>query len=295
MVREPGQAAEPEVIPAAEPIAAPEGVVTNPTEGSPEGIVQPPAPAEPDPYQEVMTKKGFKSQGDFAKSYVEAESALGREQTRVSTIKTQLESQGFTLDDNNQIVQMPQGPGQYQQQPGQGQQPVQGDPIYDPYTGEELTNPTDIQLAKMPLSQRVSVVANALLDQREQLNSQASTAESEVLAQPGAKGFEAELKAEMKKLPAQYRANKQAWEQTLLIVKGRKYEDALKNNGQQAVEQFINKENAQGIPAAGGKVSTLRLTPAQEQTFQWYDTNKKGMFRDRAHFLKVASDPNGGR
>jgi hypothetical protein len=261
-----------------------------------EPVADPAAPVEPDVYQDIMIKKKFKNNQDFAKSYMETEGAFDRLQTREVSIKQQLETQGFTLDDNGNIIQVSQGyENQGVPQVSQAVPPAQDtQPIYHPYTGEEITNPIDQQLARLPLHQQIGTVVNAILQQQSTFQAKAAEAEKEALSAPEAKGFEDDVKSVMQQLPLEHRANKQAWSDALLRVKGMKYDTALKANGQQAITEFINKDRIQAVPGTGRQTDPTKLTAEQETSFQWYQDNKPGMFKDRGQFLK-ANDPTGGR
>ena len=257
---------------------------------------------QPSAYESLKTTKGMKSDDEFAKSYSEAEVELGKRQTRLDTVKTQLESQGFTLDDNGNVVQVgtntplqPQNQQQQQYDPynwqaGQGQGQEQ-QPIYDPYTGQQLTNPIDIQLAGMTPSQRMVAVANAVNDQREKQQHSSSLVENEVLSKPEAQGFEKDVRMVMNSLPLAQRSDKKQWEDALLRVKGMKYDEAMKSKGAEGVTAFLNKENVQGLPSGGsGGKGGPKLTTEQQTSYDWYKTNRPNMFKDVSAFLK-ASDP----
>ena len=251
---------------------------------------------QPSAFDDLMSKKGFKSNDDFAKSYGEAEASLGRSQNAHNTAKQQLETQGYTMDDSGNITPVQTQPGAQvqpvqqvtpgQQNPGQQQQ-TQADPIYDPYTGQQITNPVDVQLAQMPLSQRMSVVVNSIVETRDQQQREASTVETEILTSPEAKGFEEDTRRVMMQLPLAQRTKKESWQDALLKVKGMKYDDALKNAGTDGVNAFLNKEQNQAIPSgAPAGDGTVVLTPEQETTYKYYEQNHPTMFKDRAHFIK---------
>ena len=280
---------EPAPTPSPDPMPAPTPELT-------------PAPA-PSAYDTLVAKKGWKSNDDVAKSYEEAEASLGRSQSAYNTTNHQLGPHGYTLDEKGNVVTMqpgalPQDPNQIQPgvpQPGQQQygQP-QGDPVYDPYTGQQITNPVDMQLAQMPLSQRSAVIFNAMADQREKQQSDAFTAENEVLNDPGAKGFENDVRKVMMQVPLASRIKKESWQDALLKVKGIKYDEALKSAGGQAVNDFLNKDQFQTIPSGpGAGDGTVRLNSEQEANFQWYQKNRPDMFKDRAHFLKRSTQTTG--
>lgn len=276
----------------------------------------PNAPAQPSVYTDLATKKGFKTQDDFAKNYTELEADRSRKDTTLNTVKQQLASQGMSLDDKGNIVQAQpaqpgvgqpvipgqQGqPGQYQQQPFQqpaqpGYGQPQGDPIYDPYTGQQITNPLDLQLAQMPIGQRTAVIANAIYQQNEKHQTDADTAANEVLSQPTAKGFEDDVKKVMRQLPLQQRAVKAEWERALLQVKGAKFDQMKQNAGQDGVHKFINTQQTQNLPAGGGggQPGGVKLTPEQEQNYQWYAQNRPGLFKDKAHFARRLQADGGG-
>ena|SRR3990167_1188437 len=253
-----------------------------------------PAPQpQPSAYDTLIQKKGFKSNDDVARSYEEVERSYGKSKTSYDTTKKQLEQHGYSLDDNGNIIQVnpnaqpPVRDNQYQQY-GQPNQPYQQqqETIYDPYTGQVISNPIDMQLAQLPLSQRTAVVVNAIIAQRDQFTTAANGFASEVLSKPEAKGFEEDVRKVMAQMPIEQRAKKESWEDALLRVKGMKYDEAMKNAGRQGVDNFLNKQNSQQIPGAPGAGDNVKLTEEQETTFKWYQQNKPGMFKDKAHFVK---------
>ena len=266
------------------------------------------AAAQPSVYDDLAAKKGIKNQDEFAGIYVENEKEMSRRANVIDNAKKQLEAAGYEMDDTGKIVQKAAQPGAGQpaaqpqidpntgypvQQPAGGghyQQP--GEPIYDPYTGLQITNPLDIALAGMPVSQRMAVVTNAIMDQREKNSREANTAADKVLSAPEAKGFEEDVRKVMLQLPLQQRSSEQAWSDALLRVKGMRYDQMKLNAGQQGVDEFINKGNAQpftGGQAPSGGAGGAKLSPDQEKQFQFYKTNHPNMFKDRAHFAKRLS------
>ncbi|HDY68083.1 MAG TPA: hypothetical protein ENH85_09850, partial [Candidatus Scalindua sp.] len=178
--------------------------------------VLPPDPV-PSAYEDLATKKGFKTQDDFASNYTELETDRGRQVTKLDTINKQLESAGYQMDETGKITPkqgaMPTG-NQQPQQPQQSQYyDVSGNPIqiqnqaqpqqdtfYD-LNNQAITNPIDRQLAQMPVSQRIGYVVNAMADQRDKLNRDSFTADTEVLSKPEAKGFETDVRAVMQQVP----------------------------------------------------------------------------------------------
>ena len=274
-----------------------------PDEPSTEPDVEPgEPPAAPSEFDTLMSQKGFKSNDDVAKSYREAESTLHRTQNTFSTVKQQLESHGYTVDDKGNIISDPNQQSPYgqpnQQLPGQTYQQdqynqygnQQQEPIYDPYTGQQITNQIDAQLAQMPLSQRMAFVYNAMADQREKQQRDSFNAEQEVLSSEGAKGFEDDVRRVMQQVPLAQRTKKESWKDALLKVKGMKYDDAIRNASQQGVDNFLNKEGIQSIPAGQGTgEGSVKLTAQQEQTYKWYQDNHPGMFKDRKHFASRLS------
>lgn len=257
----------------------------------PQGTPSEPAP-QPSDYDNLMQKKGFADNNALAKSYGEAESTLGRTQSAQSTTKAQLEKYGYSLDDKGNVVTqngqpIPAQQGG-QQQPYPQQQPDTQEAFYDPYTNQQLTDPVDIQLAKLPPSQRISAVVNVMAQQREKMQGQSFDNEQEILNAPEAKGFENDVRSVMARLPLETRSKKESWSDALLKVKGAKYDEAMKNAGNQGVDEFINKAGVQPIPAAGagaGAAGNVKLTAEQEASFAYYKQNQPGMFRDKAHFL----------
>ncbi len=294
--------------------------ITPPEPAQPETATPPVEPLSPPPavshFDNVMQKKGYKDNDAFAKSYEEVESSYNRSTTALNEAKKQLEGAGYTMDDKGTITpiaqqpqapyQTPQQPGQYppqyppqyqQQQPGQYQPGYQQpqEPIYDPYSGVELTDPLQRQLAMMPVGQREAYIFNAMTQQREKMQGDAFTAETELMNKPEAKGFEQDVKSVMMSLPVEQRANKKNWDDALLRVKGMRYDQAMTDAGQQGVDAFINKTNAQGLPAnSAAGASNVKLTPEQDESYKFYQANHPNMFKDKAHFLAMTS-PTGGR
>jgi hypothetical protein len=266
----------------------------NPAAGAASAGNQPP---QPTPYEEVMKAKNFKSNDDFAKSYREAETELGRTKNVVNTVKTQVEQQSqgsLTVDDKGNVIPKqgyvaPQGQPHYQS-------PEEQEVIYDPYTGKQITDPLQLQLAKMPTGQREAFIFNAMLEHRDQLQTQSFGIESEILGSAEAKGFEEDVKKEVAAVPLQYRANKKTWEDALLRVKGRKFDEMRKNAASQGVNDFLNTQSNQGLPPAGGGGSGSPLSPEMETSFQEYRRrfpNSKAA-NDRNVFLQFTK-PDGGR
>jgi len=255
-------------------------------------------------YDSFKQKKGFKDDAAVVKSYEDSEAGMHRAQNAIDTAKKQLEAAGYIMDEtgsispaNAQVGQVDQGQAQgqpaYPQGQPQGQPQAQfndayGDPVYDPYTGQPITNQVDYQLSQMPISQRMGFVFNALSQQRDQYQSASDVAEREILASPEAKGFEDDIRKVMAQIPVAQKANKQVWADALLRVKGARYDNDRKNWSNQGVDEFINKEDNQGLPGAGAGTGAggARLSKEQEGTYQYYAKNHPGMFKDRAHFLK---------
>ena len=271
----------------------------------PAGGAAPVTPApQPTPYEEVMKAKNFKTNDDFAKSYREAETELGRTKNVVNTVKTQVEQQSqgsLTVDDKGNVIPRPgyvapQGQPHYGQQQPQYQQPQEEDPIYDPYSGKQITDPLQLQLAKMPTGQREAFIFNAMLEHRDKLQATSFTVENEVLGSAEAKGFEEDVKKEVAQVPLQYRANKQTWDDALLRVKGRKFDEMRKSAAAQGVNDFLNTQSNQNLPPAGGGGAGSSLSPEMETSFQEYRRrfpNSKAA-NDRNVFLQYTK-PDGGR
>jgi hypothetical protein len=253
-------------------------------------------PPQPSIYKDLQTKKGFKSEEDLAKSYVEAEQELGRKTNLTSKVKQQLETAGYTINDAGDVIpvsgsshyQAPQIPSVQQQY----QQPQEV--VYDPYTGQQITDPISLQLAKLPVGQREALVVNAILEQRDRQQTSSYQAEAEILSKPEAKGFEDDVKDVMRSMPLQMKADKKNWEDALLRVKGMKYDQALRNASQQGVEQFVAKEGLQMPQGTGGDSSNATLSSEQEQVYRYYQQNMPGLFKDKAAFAR-ANRPDGGR
>ena len=245
-------------------------------------------------FNDLKQKKGFKSEEDLAKSYVDVETAYNKHQNITSKVKQQLEAAGYQLDDQGNIIQPQQPYGQPTQpqfqQPG-GYQDV----VYDPLTNQPITDPVALQMIKqgIPYYQQQIMLTNALLEQREKQSGEAYQAEQEFLTKPEVKGFEDDVKKVMMALPLIRRSKKEEWNDALLRVKGARYEVDRKNWAEQGVNQFINANQAQSIPGSPGQNSGTQLNQEQEQTYQWYAKNQPGLFKDRAHFLKANSPTYG--
>lgn len=271
-----------EVAPVPEPVPAPI------PEPAPEPIPDP-VPAV-GAFDSFVQKKGFKDNDAIAKSYEEIEASHHRSTNTINSVKQQLESAGYAMDDKGVITQTGQPAYQPPQQPYQ----QEVEPVYDPYTGKAITDPIALQLAQMPVGQREAFIFNAMADQREKLTSASFKAEQEVINSPVAKGFEQDVKNAMMQIPLAQRANKETWEKVLFEVKGKRYDTDRQNWGKQGIDDFINKEGVQGLPASSGSGVSVKLTPEQETTYKWYQDNQPGMFQDKAHFLK-ANSPTAGR
>ena len=140
-------------------------------------------------------------------------------------------------------------------------------------------------------------MANAIVETREKWGRDSYTAETETLSSPGAKGFEKDVKNVMMSLPLEKRAHKQNWEDALLRVKGMRYEESMRNKGEQAVGEYINKESVQGLPGSGAGsagAGGVKLDSAEETGFKWYEQNRPGMFKDRAHYARRMRSNTGG-
>ena len=254
------------------------------------------APAAPSKYETLAQKKGFKSQEDLAGSYENLEQEHSRKTNIVDKAKKQLEAAGYTLNDDGTIEQagQPAGAPAYPPQ-GYPQGQPQGEVIYDPYTGQQITDPVALQLARMPLGQREYVVANAIAEQRERQQSAAYQADSEILTKPEAKGFEDDVRKAMLQKPLALRADKNEWSRTLYEIKGKRYDTDSKNWRSQGAEDFINKEGIQGV---GGQpnvdTSGVQLSTEQEQQYRSYQKMQPGVFKTRAEFLQAVS-PSYGR
>ena len=249
-------------------------------------------PVTPKPIDAFVAKKGVKSLDDIPKMYEDTEASLHRTTQKFQTAKTEIE-QGTngqkTLDDNGKVIDNPNYQHSFQPQ-GQPQYQQPQEQVFDPYTGQLITDPIALQLARMPIGQREAFLFNAFQDQREKQQQASYGAEQEVLNAPEAKGFENDVRAIMQALPLQMRADKKNWNDALLRAKGMKFDEMRKSASQEGVENFLNKSGIQGLPEAPGAVGGARLTPEQEQSFQWYQENSPGLFRDRTHFLSRYSN-----
>lgn len=266
---------------------------------TPVAPVEPVAPVAPQPsvYNDLATKKGFKSQDDFAKNYQELEQDRSRKDNAFNAAKQNVEQQSngsLTLDEKGSVVSTGQQ-AQPQGQPyGQQNQPYgQPQEVWDEHQGKYVTDPTEAYFARnnIPIYQRQAMIAQAVISQNENLQRQAFQSDSEVLSRPEAKGFEDDVRKYMQAQPANIRANKQSWEMALKIVKGSRFDELSKTMGQEAVDKFLNKASVQSIPAAGGggTPSGAKLTDDQERTYQWYVANQPSMFKDRKEFTDSLS------
>jgi len=255
-------------------------------------------------YEEIMKANSFTSNDELAKSYHESRQELGKTKNVITTVKTQVEQQSqgsLTVDDKGNVIPKPgytapQAQPHYGQPHASYQPPQEQETIYDPYTGEILKDPIQVQLARMPLGQREVFIMNAMLEQREKQQAVSYNLENEVLGSPEAKGFEEDVKKVMSQVPLQHRANKQTWEDALLRVKGMKFDEMRKNAATQGVTDFLNTQSNQGLPPAGGGGSGSPLSPEMETSFQEYRRrfpNSKAA-NDRNVFLQFTK-PDGGR
>lgn len=264
---------------------------------APSGNVPAGAPATPTKFQQLKEKKGFKSEEDLAGSYESLEQEHSRKTTVIDKTKKQLEAAGYTLNEDGTIT--PNAPGQPAYQQDSGYQPAgyqpQGEAVYDPYTGQVLSDPIAIQLARMPLGQREAFLFNAMQDQREKQQSASYQADAEILSKPEARGFEEDVRKAMLQKPLALRADKKEWHRTLLEIKGSRYDTDSKNWRAQGAEDFINKEGIQGL---GGQSNTdtsgVQLSPEQEQQYRFYQKTRPGTFQNRQEFLNAIS-PSYGR
>jgi hypothetical protein len=257
------------------------------------------------PIEEFVKKKGVKDINDIPKMYEDTEASFHREKQKLQTAKTEVEQQSqgqLTLDDNGKVIQNPgfQGVSYGQpQQPGYGQPNQQGQPgyqqevVYDPYTGQPLTDPVAIQLSRMPLGAREVMITNAILEQREKQQQLSYSNDHEILNSPEAKGFETDVRNIMNALPLPMRADKKQWQDALLRVKGLQFDKMRQSAGQEGVENFLNKLNIQSLPETPGQGGT-RLSPDQQKQWDWYQTNQPEVFKgDVNKFLKRVSSNKG--
>ena len=256
-------------------------------------------------YQELKAKKGFKDDDSVAKSYNEVEQSYGRTQNAFNTARQNIEAQSqgnYTLDDKGAMVPTEQGKqAQQNQQYGNqqnNQQYQQQDPVFDPYTGKEVTDPVALQLARLPLGQREAYLFNAMAEQREQQQSSAYSHETEILSSESAKGFEQDVKKVMMQMPLTQRSDKGNWERALLQVKGARYDTDKSNWGQQANEGLLNKMGNQGLPQGspgGSKGSSLPAhIEAQYQQYHKAGLLTKYNIKNREEFVKY-TNPSGSR
>ena len=241
----------------------------------------------------MATKKGFKSQDDFAKNYTELEADRSRKDQALSQLKQQVETQSGganTIDEKGNVISTGQQPqGQPYGQP-QGQPYGQQQEVWDEHQQKYVTDPTEAYFAKnnIPMYQRQAMIAQAVISQNEQLQRKSFENDNAVLSAPEAKGFENDVRTYMQSQPANVRANKQSWEVALKIIKGSRFDELKKNMGQEAVDKFLNKASVQGVPPAGGGSAGagVKLSDDQERTFQWYKANQPTMFKDRKEFME---------
>lgn len=257
-------------------------------------------------YEELKGKKGFKDDDSFAKSYTEMESVHGKTQNAFNKVKEQIETQSqgqATLNEKGEVVKRDGTPFEpttpttptYPAASTTPTAPAEGEEVYDEYTGRYVTDPIEKQLIKFPPYQRQAMIANAVYEQNEKMRQQSFGHEQAVINSPEAKGFEDDLRKVMNQLPIAQRANKKEWERGLLQVKGARYDQDKQNWGQKGVDQFINTQGAQGTEGAGGGGGGgVKLTDEQEKIYKVYETDRPGMFKDRAHFLK-SLQKDGGR
>jgi len=270
----------------------------NPT---PQGGQVPVEPQQPNPLEELKTKKGWKDEGAVAKSYTDLESTYGKTQNALNSAKQNLETQSqgmYSLDEKGGMVLTEKGQ-QYQQQQQyqpQGQPQQQQDDIYDPYSGKAITDPATRQfLMQYGPGQREAVLFNAMADQREKQQTASFQNETEILGKDEAKGFEQDVKKVMMSLPVSQRANKEEWNRALLQVKGARYDQDKNNWSQQANDDLLNKMGNQGVPAAGGtQGGGSSLPQGLEQQYQWYAKNRPGLFKSKEEFAKYTT-PTGGK
>lgn len=277
------------------PVTPPEGgqLPVTPPEGAPPEATL----AQPSIYNDLATKKGFKSQDDFAKNYTELESDRSRKDNALNQLRQTVETNSGganTIDDKGNVVSTGQ-PAQPQAQPqggygqpqGQYGQP-QGQEVWDEQQQKYVTDPIEVNFARnnTPMYHRQAMIAQAVISQNEALQRKSFENDTAVLSTPEAKGFEDDVRKYMQTQPANVKANKQSWETALKIVKGTKFDELKKTMGQEAVDKFLNKASVQPVPSAGGgaAVGGVSLTPDQERTFQWYVANQPTMFKDRKDF-----------
>ena len=139
----------------------------------------------------------------MAKSYEEVERNYTKTTTARDTTKKQLEQYGYSLDESGNVIQvnpMAQPSVRDNQYQPYGQPQQTQEVIYDPYTGQAISDPVARQLATMPLGQREVFLFNALLSQRDQMTTASNKVASEVLSSPEAKGFEDDVRNVMQHL-----------------------------------------------------------------------------------------------
>ena len=97
--------------------------------------------------------------------------------------------------------------------------------------------------------------------------------------------------------PIQSRAFAKSYENALLIVKGQKYNDAVRVAGEEAIKRMGEAGSANlnfggGAPSTGGEGP--KLTEEQEKVWAYYQKNQPNRFKDKAEFAKY-STPTAGR
>lgn len=252
------------------------------------GIPAPQPQGQLSKFDELKQKKGFKDNDSIAKSYEEVEVSFGKVNSKLDNIKKNLETQGYTVDDNGNIVQLNQNQQGQQNfnQPGAEQN---FDTVYDPYTNQPIS-PQLLAIARLPFGQREMAFAQFALDQREQMAVKADEVAEEVLSKIEDKTLVSEVKKIVSKIPMQYRVNKQVWEDAILKAKGTRYDREKELWQKQGEEGLINKLNLGSIPSAAVDSSSgqLRATPEEISTFKQYQQNQPGMFKDLNEFIQYS-------
>jgi len=311
MQRKPG--ANPEIV--VEPGANPEIVVDpNAPPAVAPGVTPPVEPTPPqDAGDEVFTEiertKGTRDPKAIAKMYLDEQKELSKRGTTIDKIKQQLQTLGATVDENGNIITGQGAPGTTTPTPGYtppiqtgapvGVPPVQppyGQPaptedMYDAY-GTLVVDPVEKQiLQQYPQStqlQRISYVTNLQIQQDRTNQQNSETNKSKTLARDEARGYEDDIKKVMAQVPiAQHTA--EAWERAMWEVRGRRASEDIKRASAKGVDDFLNKDSLQNIPATGATQSDkTKLSPEDEAKFRSHQklhANDGYAFKDRADFL----------
>lgn len=256
-----------------------------PAQGQPTGGAPPAPPATPQQgqaYKDLATKKGFKSEDDFAKSYESLETTHRQKESVWNKNKELLAQYGVQMDEAGNII-----PDQSQGQPQQGA-PVAGQDPFAPINEQFFINPTQVA---MGLTQQ-------MIQQWEKDSAKANqTKEDFFKANEEAAGFRAEIEALAMSRPVGDRTKADTWQNALLVVKGRHYNDAVRVAKEEALRHLQETGavvSAGGAPPSGASGGQTQTTPALEAEWNQYRT-AGGRIADKAEWMKYRTDKSGGR